>query len=326
MLTIERAPSLELLAPEWKALLQRQAQPLPFAHPVFQRAWLDEFQDGRELLLLAAREGDRLVGVAPLLKGDGTLSFVGHHSICDYLDFVVAPGEEDAFFGVLAESLQREAWNEIELRGLRAGSPTLERLPATLEAAGLRVEREEEAVAPCVVLPESWDAYLAQLPSKSRHELKRKLRRLTTFGQPELRRYTEAEQIEELLPLLLRFMVESRSDKAAFMSERMASFFHRLVSALAREGLVRLYLLELDTRPVAAVLCFDLGGRLYMYNSGYDPEHASLAVGLISKALCVRDAIESGKRAVDFLRGHEHYKYDLGGVDQRVERLVVRRG
>jgi CelD/BcsL family acetyltransferase involved in cellulose biosynthesis len=62
-----------------------------------------------------------------------------------------------------------------------------------------------------------------------------------------------------------------------------------------------------------------------MYNSGYDPQYASLSVGLLSKALCLRDAIESGRRCFDLLRGNEPYKYDLGAKDQTIYRCVIRR-
>ena len=90
------------------------------------------------------------------------------------------------------------------------------------------VEREEEAVAPRVELPASWDEYLASLSKKSRHELRRKLRRLADIGEPELRAYTSPQDVESRLPQLLRFMVDSRADKAAFMSEQMGRFFHRM--------------------------------------------------------------------------------------------------
>ena len=52
---------------------------------------------------------------------------------------------------------------------------------------------------------------------------------------------------------------------------------------------------------------------------------AELAVGLASKALVLQDAIENGYGCIDFLRGHEPYKYDLGGVDRNVYRCLVTR-
>lgn len=73
------------------------------------------------------------------------------------------------------------------------------------------------------------------------------------------------------------------------------------------------------------MLCFDHEDTLSLYNSGYDPAYAALSVGIVSKELCVKDAIESGRRAVDFLRGREPYKYHLGGKDRMVSRVKIRR-
>ena len=71
---------------EWSGLLAQVASPVPFVTPAFQRVWLDHFQDGRELKLLTAREGERLIGVAPLLIDGDRAELVGHYSICDYMD------------------------------------------------------------------------------------------------------------------------------------------------------------------------------------------------------------------------------------------------
>jgi CelD/BcsL family acetyltransferase involved in cellulose biosynthesis len=62
-----------------------------------------------------------------------------------------------------------------------------------------------------------------------------------------------------------------------------------------------------------------------MYNSGYDPDYSHYAVGLMSKTLLIKDAIEQGRTCVDFLRGDESYKYDLGGKNQQVYRIVLKK-
>jgi CelD/BcsL family acetyltransferase involved in cellulose biosynthesis len=98
-----------------------------------------------------------------------------------------------------------------------------------------------------------------------------------------------------------------------------------MASALSAEGLIRLFMLRVNSKPAAAVLCFDAGSHLYLYNSGYDPEFSGLSVGLVSKALCLKWAIEEGMSGLDFLRGDESYKYDLGARDQKIYRLTLRR-
>jgi CelD/BcsL family acetyltransferase involved in cellulose biosynthesis len=64
---------------------------------------------------------------------------------------------------------------------------------------------------------------------------------------------------------------------------------------------------------VAAVLCFDNGSTVYLYNSGYDLRFSALSVGLLSKVLSIKDSIERGRRKYDFLKGDEKYKQYLGG-------------
>jgi CelD/BcsL family acetyltransferase involved in cellulose biosynthesis len=313
------------LEAEWLGLLELSPEPLPFLHPLWQRVWLEEFQEDSDLLLLSVREGGGLVGVAPLLRRNGRLSLVGHYSICDYMDFVVTPELDRAFFGALLESLREQDWDELDLRGLREASPTLSTLPALAEGLGFQVSRELEAVSPRLELPATWEEYLSRLSKKDRHELRRKLRRLAQYGDVRLQVLTSPEETARGLEDLLRFMVESREDKARFMTEKMGQFFRHMVAELSKVGLVRLYALELDGQAVASILCFDLGGCIYLYNSGYDPAYSFLGVGLLSKALCLRDAIEQGRRCLDFLRGNESYKYDLGGKDQPIYRCQIRR-
>jgi CelD/BcsL family acetyltransferase involved in cellulose biosynthesis len=61
------------------------------------------------------------------------------------------------------------------------------------------------------------------------------------------------------------------------------------------------------------------------YNAGIDPEARELSPGVVLLERLVRRAIELGKCRVDLLRGDEPYKYEWGGVDEPVQRILVRR-
>ena len=322
-----RDESFDRLRGEWEGLLGQCDQPMPFVTPTWQQVWLEHFQEGRDLLLLTARDGERLIGVAPLLVGEGTAEFVGHYSICDYMDAVVAPGFERSFYASILERLASAGIATTDLRGIRESSPTLAATCEVAEGCGFTIEREEEALAPRIDLPGTWEEYLGRLSKKDRHELRRKLRRLDTAGgDVELRVITGAAEAVAGLDALFHLMRISNHHKEEFLARPgMVDFFRAMTQAMAAEGMIRFYFLTFDAEPVASVLNFDIGGRLYMYNSGYDPAYAHYAVGLMSKALLVRDAIENGRTCVDFLRGDENYKYDLGGIDQQVYRLLLKR-
>jgi CelD/BcsL family acetyltransferase involved in cellulose biosynthesis len=326
-LTVRNEP-FERVSAEWAGLLKQTVSPVPFVTPAWQRVWLDHFQDGRDLRIYTARDGERLIGVAPmLLDGDGKAEFVGHYSICDYMDVAVTPGFEQSFFSSILPQLAADGATTIDLRGVIEWSPTLAGVCDCAESCGFAVEREEEALSPSVDLPESWDAYLGTLSKKDRHELRRKLRRLDSAGgDVALKVVTAPDEASSMLDTLFHLMRISSHHKEEFLDRPgMEAFFREMTSTMAAEGMLRFYFLTFDGEAVASVLNFDLGGKLYMYNSGYDPAYAHYAVGLMSKALLLQDAIEQGRSCVDFLRGDENYKYDLGGKDRQVYRLVLKR-
>ncbi len=115
--------------------------------------------------------------------------------------------------------------------------------------------------------------------------------------------------MDDFFPL----MRASSHDKDDFLTPEREDFFKKLALELAPRGQFKLYFLEVDGVRVASCICFDYAGTYLLYNSGYDPEFSTLSVGLLNKALCLKEAIEEGRECFDFLRGNERYKYDLGG-------------
>ena len=110
-----------------------------------------------------------------------------------------------------------------------------------------------------------------------------------------------------------------------FLTADRERFFKQMVDKLARANVVKLFFMEISGVRVASALCFDFGNVRYLYNSGYNPDYASLSVGLLLKAMCLRQAIEEEMTYFDFLRGDEPYKYDLGAKDVPLFGLVVQR-
>ncbi len=308
-----------------ESLMAEHAEKLIFVHPVWLQTWLSEFGDHCEPLLLhSGSDGYR--GFAPLMRIEERLTFVGDSSICDFMDFLVAPETESAAYADLWQQIRDEDWSLLDLWGLRASSATRDAITTLAREAGYAVHEELEAVSPRVDLPGSWDEYLATLNKKDRHELRRKIRRLFESGaEVTFDVLREQQAVSDGIETFFDLHTRSRMDKTEFMTPEMATFFRRMASALAAADLIRLFMLYVNKRPAACVLGFDAGSHIYLYNSGYDPEFSSLAVGLVSKALVLQWAIENGKTGVDFLRGDESYKYDLGAVNQEIYQLTVRR-
>ena len=316
---------LSKLDSQLEDLLSRQPERLTFLHPSWLRTWLAEFGANCEPLVLTCGDGN-LAGLAPLMRADDRLTFIGDASICDFMDVLVDPAHADAAYADLWSQLRDQDWNEVELWGLMESSPTRERVKAYAAEHGYAVEETPEAVSPRLALPATWDEYLASLGKKDRHELRRKIRRLYESGNGvDFEVLSTQQEVVAAMDDFLALHTQSRQDKTDFMTSEMESFFRRMASALAAEGLVRLFMLRVNGKAAATVLCFDAGSHLYMYNSGYNPEFSGLSVGLVSKALVLQWAIENGMSGLDFLRGDESYKYDLGAKDQQIYTLRLTR-
>jgi CelD/BcsL family acetyltransferase involved in cellulose biosynthesis len=92
---------------------------------------------------------------------------------------------------------------------------------------------------------------------------------------------------------------------------------------LAKEQILKLFFLDLNGLPVAAVMCFEYNSTMYLYNNGYDQRHRAVSVGLLSKVLNIKASIKRGIRKYDFLKGDEEYKHRLGGKQMPLYRCRI---
>jgi len=287
------------------------------------KVWWQELGSEAELYLGAVRQGEKIIGLAPLLVGEGKASLIGSADVCDYLDFVVAPGMEGDFFNVLLDDLRQKGINHLDLGPLRPDSTALTDLVPIVQNRGYEITRQPEDVSVELDLPSTWDEYLVTLTAKQRHEVGRKLRRLSEAGKVDYHFVEDNAAVHDAMDAFLKMFIGSREDKATFLTARMESFFRSLAEAMVEVGLLRLGILELDRLPTAMIMCFVYNDCVYLYNSGYEPQRNSLSVGLLCKVLGIKESIQEGKKRFDFLKGDEPYKYRLGGREVPLYRCQI---
>ncbi len=297
-----------------------------FVIPAWLKVWWQTFGTGLEPHLCAIRYNDELIGIAPLLFQGGKARFVGSSDVCDFLDVIVAPGSGTAFFGVLLQHLRLQGISRLDLGAVRADSVILSDLFAAAKSLNYTVFSEPEDVTMELELPSTWDEFLKQLTGKERHEIRRKLRRLNEAARVNFRVVESKSEVSEGIDTFLELFKLNRSDKSDFMTDQRASFFRSLAGAMAEARILKLFFLDLDETPAAAVMCFDYNSTVYLYNNGYDNRYRSLSVGLLSKVFTIQDSIRRGKNKYDFLKGTEVYKHRLGGKPVQLYRCQVKLG
>jgi len=286
-----------------------------FVLPPWLKAWWKAFSDTAEMHLAVVRQAQEIIGIAPLLLQDETASFMGSTDVCDYQDFVITPARGTDFFSALLDDLGRRNITALDLKSVRPDSTTMRELADIAKRRGCQVECNQLDVSFELDLPATWDEYLRQLKGKQRHEIRRKMRRLEEAGNISHRVVEEVNDIKKEIEIFFELFRLSREDKKIFMTDQMASFFRSLTEIMAAENMVKLFFLDIDEIPAAAVLCFEDNSNIYLYNNGFDIRFNSLSVGILCKVFSIRDSIERGRRKYDFLKGVETYKHRLGGKE-----------
>ncbi len=294
-----------------------------FITPVWLQVWWQVFGTETDLFIREVRDDDKLIGVAPLMVKENTAYFIGGTDVCDYLDFIISPGRGNEFFTALLDDFINSGIRQLDLKHVRPDSTVYRYLVNTARDRGYQVECPAEDVSVEMELPTTWEEYLEVLNSKQRHEVKRKLRRLSEAGEINYRLIDDISAVPDFMDQFFKMFTESRTDKAEFLTKQREAFFRTLVDNISEAGLLRLGILELDGRGMASIICFDYNNSIYLYNSGYDPEYNYLSVGLLSKVLCIQKSIEAGRRKFDFLKGAEAYKYHLGGKEIPLYRCEI---
>jgi CelD/BcsL family acetyltransferase involved in cellulose biosynthesis len=192
------------------------------------------------------------------------------------------------------------------------------------EARGYQTLVEVEDVCPIIDLPATWDDYLMMLNKKQRHEVRRKLRKADAEADTDFYIVGSDRDLQTEMEAFIDLHQKSTPEKDQFMDAQMQEFFFDVAQVLQDRGWLQLAFVEMDGMKAAALLNFDYGDSILVYNSGYDPtQFRHLSPGINVTARSIEHAIALGRAEFDFLRGDEVYKYRFGAHDTEVRRLLI---
>ncbi len=272
----------------------------------------------------SVRRGGEVLGIAPLQIRDQVASVIGSVNVCDYQDFIWKPGAEEEFCSSILQDLAAHGVQALELEPVRPDSQIVSSLIPLARARGYPASSTFSDLSMDMELPGSFDDYLNRLESKQRHEIRRKMRNIGSIGDVRYVVYAGKDEIGAAINTFLRLFPDYRSDKAEFLTSEMQAYFRGLAANLADRGPLAIGSLESGSRTLAMIMYFDYNNNVYLYNSAYDPDFKNMSVGIISKVFCVRDSIQRGRKRFDFLKGHEQYKYHLGGAEIPLSKWIIK--
>ncbi len=306
------------LRPQWNELLRASAADGPFLTWEWLHAWWQQLPGAAALKVVAVRDGDDLIAIAPLMVSPGVtpwfsrLEFLGSgHAGSDYLDLIVRIGREAEALRAIARFVETQKM-ALRLDHLPEGSLGAQ-LAERLALDGWAASDAAGGVCPVISLAgHTWDSYLATLGSAHRANVRRRLRGAEQQFTMRFEQVTTDAGRRDALEALgafheRRFRTEGGS--TAFLTPALRAFQDDATRRALDRGWLRMYVLWLNDVPAAVMYGVFYNRQFYFYQHGFDDRYARHSVGLVLMALTIRAAIDEGAQVFDFLWGTEPYKW-----------------
>ncbi len=298
---------------QWDQLVDSSPLPSPFL-----RSWwlAGTGGPGRHFLLVV--DDTQLLGGLALEQRHrvSSIRMMGDGALCpDHLDLLADPDHEAVVLSLLTDWLCRPGGRLFDLRGIRAGSRLIGALPGPVRC-------EPMAAAPFTPLPDSAEAYRANLPSQFRRNLRKSAGRLEAEGVAH--RTIRGPAVLARLDTLRELHQAQWEGRSRFLP-----VFDRFVAGCAGGAAVdEVVVHELGTGDlvVAIVLAFEVAGRVSLYQSARLTELRWRDATTALLAAIIDDACDRGITEVDFLRGEESYKGRFTPDHREMFRLVAGKG
>jgi CelD/BcsL family acetyltransferase involved in cellulose biosynthesis len=304
---------------EWDALAEDAGH--VFATPEWLRTWWRHHGDGRRPVVGLVRSGGRLRAIVPMYAwwrhGVAVLRFAGHGP-GDRLGPVSAPlADPEARTAVAA------AMAAVPLRRYVLLAEHVAADEGFGELTGARpLYRESSPVLRFE--QDTWEAFLAARAANFRQQVRRYPRRLAEHGEVTFRLAADPDRLDRDLDTLFALHRARWGGETPFLADEA---FHRDFAGRACDrGWLRLWFLEVNGRPVAALYGFRYAGAESGYQAGRDPGFAGGQVGFVMLAHAVRAALEDGMREFRLLRGGSAYKDRFATADPGIETYGLARG
>lgn len=273
--------------------------------------WWKHFGTGKKLLVLLAKEDEKIIGIAPLMYSIhkmfglriGKIEFVGTPQ-SDYNDFILTSKKEECI-RLFIDHLSNlsEKWDCIDLTDI----------PEYSDAMPFLIEMSKTVTpihkCPYTPLSKSYDIFLRGLSHNRRYDLQRNLKRLERGFKVDFVDYSGVQSYVEGMNVFLE-LHQKRWKLKGFpaVSQRYRNFNFDIAHSFSKRGWLGLFSLRLSGKPVAAFYGFKYKGKFYSYLSGFDPRYSRYSVGNLLVAKAIERSIEEGLTEFDFMRGDEDYK------------------
>jgi len=259
---------------------------------------------------------------------NGSSDLLSQFGVSDYLDVLARPEFENQVIDSFLRYLEThpEACDECELEHIPQRSILNVLMLPKLKLSALPHEAKSTDVCPRAELPGTIGEYLSKRKPEVRHRINQAQKAANTLYT--IKTVDTREELSRAFQCLIDLHQRRWNElgyPGLFADPRFRKFQEEIIASFYAKGWIWCKTAETKDGCIAVRLGFSYRHTFYDFLSGFD--HASPAAkrrpGIALLYSMILDAMSTGGRTLDLLRGDERYKFDFADGAPKNSRIVI---
>jgi CelD/BcsL family acetyltransferase involved in cellulose biosynthesis len=301
---------LEELFSDWRRLWESDPRAEIFQTPEWGKAWWRAYGQNYQVRSVIVFAGHQVVGILPLVERNHFLQFLGTPE-ADYADVICEERRAGEVLGLALNALLECAsdWEECTFLHLSRHSRVFRHYRTLPRPVRSRLHCIAADHQHTIILREQREEIFKSLLGKNHtRRLQNKLRKA---GQLRFRHLETQQDAEQHLTEFFRHHIRRHAAigrRSACASPEFQEFVRVAIQELGLKDKVRFGVLELDGRPLAWELGFQVNGKFLLYQHTFDMDASHYTPGEVLLWNALEYARDNVSREFDFGKGDELYK------------------
>jgi hypothetical protein len=310
---------------EWNKVLAKSKDNNIFLTWEYLSTFWKHFGKNAKLRILCIKDRDEIIAFAPLrqsrygfaklLLGYNVIEPLGYRGLMpeggDYTGLLLGEEEAECFKLFLNYLREQNDWDFIYMYDV-LGTSAIPNMLEKMSKSTLKFEIKKGVMCPYITLPTTLDAFLEELDSKLRKNLRRCAKNLEKdCGKIELKRYDDFGSVREAMEIFFKLHQKrwkSKNKPGVFSEQIIRDFYINIAKGFDSNGWLALYFLTIKGEPIAAHYCFEYAEKLYFALSGFDLNYYRYSIGNLLTLKVIEKCIMKKLKEFDFMKGDEPYK------------------
>ncbi len=288
----------------------------------FSRLWFENLirnapDDRRDFLFACVVGDDNVLALLPLEKRGSEQWYALTNLYSSLFTLLLAETRRQEIIECLARGMVQLSFSSLRLEPIADDDRNMQELQQAMGSLGVSCHRRFRFYNWIHrTHGETFHDYLQSRPARVRNTITRKGRKLEREHGYTIRLFTDDSLQQAIADYTA---VYNRSWKA---NELYGDFIEGLAYRLSEQGWLRLAILYVEERPVAAQFWFVVHGKASIFKLVYDNEWKRYSPGTILTSHLMQHVIDTDKvEEIDFLTGNDAYKQDW--MSERRERQAL---